>query len=413
SKAPYPEHISSIYKPVAASQDFKVTGVYFASDDLHKLKNTETVDISNNSEARIKLLKDMILDCGAITVDIFHPDEDPSAGIPDDSKLLSAAAGYYTGDFGKTRANHAVLIVGWNDDFSRDDFGGVYSPDMKPASDGAWIVRNSWGTEYGDNGYYYVSYEENSLCNANAFIAESAVAEEKIYQYDPLGLVVFTDDGRYIPPEDPEGEEEEDPEFEDDDNVAPRNALSSAYGMDTSAFANIFTAGRNESLVSIAFYTPLPNAECEAKIYTGCSGSPTSGDLKAAFSKTLKYGGYNTLKLPSPVALAKGEKFSVVVKVTTPGKIVRRVPIESNTGMEDEVSKATFEKGRCWKSSNGTDWTDTVPDEWGSNVCLKAFTIPPAQNSSGGCNADWAVLLIFAAVPIMFKRNRKGQTPVR
>lgn len=51
-------------------------------------------------------------------------------------------------------SNHAVSIVGWDDNFSKDNF---LTP---PKNDGAWIALNSWGESFGDGGYFYISYED-------------------------------------------------------------------------------------------------------------------------------------------------------------------------------------------------------------------------------------------------------------
>ena len=49
--------------------------------------------------------------------------------------------------------NHEVAIVGWDDNYSRTNFRNYAS-----IGDGAWIVKNSWGSNWADNGYFYVSY---------------------------------------------------------------------------------------------------------------------------------------------------------------------------------------------------------------------------------------------------------------
>ncbi len=78
--------------------------------------------------------------------------------------------------------NHAVTIVGWNDSYDKNKFSTV------PPGDGAFIVKNSWGTGWGDNGYFYVSYYDSKIGKDNAvFTAETTSNYENIYQYDPLG----------------------------------------------------------------------------------------------------------------------------------------------------------------------------------------------------------------------------------
>ena len=60
---------------------------------------------------------------------------------------------YYTGDLTEG-FGHAICIVGWDDDFSKDNF------EIKPEHDGAWIAVNSWSENWGDQGYFYISYDD-------------------------------------------------------------------------------------------------------------------------------------------------------------------------------------------------------------------------------------------------------------
>ncbi len=62
--------------------------------------------------------------------------------------------------FNKTKAtngsNHSVVIVGWDDTYSKNNFPAS----NRPSTDGAYIVQNSWGKDWGTNGKFYVSYED-------------------------------------------------------------------------------------------------------------------------------------------------------------------------------------------------------------------------------------------------------------
>ena len=87
----------------------------------------------------------------------------------------SVYAGIMAPDFGKnyyfkdiddinlSRGGHAVSIVGWDDNYSKENFK---SPTGKqPEKNGAYIALNSWGESWGENGYFYISYEDISVHN--------------------------------------------------------------------------------------------------------------------------------------------------------------------------------------------------------------------------------------------------------
>ena len=82
------------------------------------------------------------------------------------------------------RRDHAISIVGWDDNYSRDNFS------KKPLTDGAYIIQNSYGTSSFDNGYMYISYEDVFIEDETYGVCgTSSVNYDKIYQNDYYGGV--------------------------------------------------------------------------------------------------------------------------------------------------------------------------------------------------------------------------------
>ncbi len=248
-----------------------------------------------------------------------------------DSAYNSTTKSYYYS--GSSSTNHGVLIVGWDDNYAATKFVTT------PPGNGAFLVKNSWGTGWGDSGYFYVSYYDTKFGSAGVMAvfngAESTGNYTGIYQYDPLG------------------------------NVTNMGLSSSSTGW----FANVFTAQGSASLGAVGFYTATPGASYE--VYTGASLATKT--LRS--SGTLPYMGYHTVPLPSPVAVTQGQQFVVAVKLTTPGYSFPdpdRVPV---LGL---LQHATAAAGQSYVSSTGSSWTDLTTIYSNTNVCLKAYVRPAA-----------------------------------
>ena len=97
------------------------------------------------------------------------------------------AAYFYNETFG-LGTDHSVTLVGWDDTYSKDNFK------VTPPGDGAWIIKNSWGREWADQGYYYVSYYDTAFGTTRlpvAFIIEDYLSYEKNYQYDIISDIDY------------------------------------------------------------------------------------------------------------------------------------------------------------------------------------------------------------------------------
>lgn len=66
-------------------------------------------------------------------------------------------AQYYNSDVINEGIGHAISIVGWDDNYSKENFK------IEPEHDGAFICLNSWGEDFGDNGYFYISYDDDNI----------------------------------------------------------------------------------------------------------------------------------------------------------------------------------------------------------------------------------------------------------
>ena len=243
---------------------------------------------------------------------------------------------YYSGS---SRPNHAIVIVGWDDSYSKYKFSTI------PPGDGAFIVRNSWGEDWGDDGYFYVSYYDSWIGKPSIqYYSEDTDNYDLVYQYDPLGWVI-----------------------------------SFGTGSDTAYFANIFTATHAEELVATSFYTTTPNSAYQIEVYKDVTSSPIGSTPSIVQTGSISYAGYHTIDLKSPVTLEKGQKFSIVVKLKTPGY---NYPVAIEYPYSGYSTLATALAGESWVSNDGIKWSDLSILFQNTNVCLKAFThITDAQTT--------------------------------
>jgi len=260
----------------------------------------------------------------------------------------SAGSSYYNAETksyyynGTSSANHGVLIAGWDDSYPAADFATT------PPADGAFLVKNSWGTGWGDGGYFWVSYYDSTFGRTSPLAVFHGVQATSnytgVYQYDPLGDVS---------------------EFGFTSNPT------------TAWLANVFTATYTSSLSAVGFYATAPGTSYE--IYTG----PNLAGKTLRTSGTLPYMGYHTVTLPTPTGVTGGQQFVVAVKLITPDY---DYPIAVEYPVYGYSSTATAGVGQSYISSNGTSWSDLTTGVENANVCLKAYVTggtPPPPDDDG------------------------------
>lgn len=263
----------------------EVSADHYYDMNEYYLDGYRTVNVQNDRA----LAKECLLEYGALACSYFSDDD-----------YYSVDGNSYYSDCFSSGTNHSVLIVGWDDNYPKENFDGKATP----AADGAWLIRNSWGDWNHDGGYFWLSYEDTSLDATVYAFDMTADSYDYIYQYDGGGY---------------------------------------SASIRTDGLANVFTAGSDELLqaVSVAFNNDT-NVHYTAKVYLDPSeGNFTDTDTPAASAEgDTTYAGMYTIRFDEPVALEEGQRFAVVI-----------------TGELADGSAAAIAYD---KSHSGSDWFESV-----------------------------------------------------
>lgn len=261
-------------------------------------------------------------------------------------------ASAYNCNVNKTR-DHAITIVGWDDNYSRDNF----KEGAKPSTDGAYITLNSYGTESFDNGYLYVSYEDVFIEDElYGICATSKINYDKLYQHDFFG-------GIY---------------------QIGSSSVNSGY------FATIFEKENTQEEYLNSVGVTIPDYST-LEVYVNPSGTNISLDsLKlVAAPSTVFSPGYHTINFDEVEVY--GTEFAVVVKQTsTSGQFYFSVETSIEGSLYSDVKSSNL----SYYSLTGDKWnklTDTKIDGINlknADVCIKAFTNLKSENPNNPVEPD-------------------------
>lgn len=235
---------------------------------------------------------------------------------------------------------HAVMIVGWDDNYSRENFG--YTADARPASDGAWLVRNSWG-EY--TPYFWISY-----CDPKIY--DSAVSFD------------FTADRPY-------------------DNNYQLDGGMDTCKVEATTVANVFQIKAkdgvdSETLKAVSLsMVRAANVSYKIDVYKNIqiSWNPKSGDLVSTTTGSTLNAGVYTIPLEQEVELSAGDTFSVVVTTDKPA-----IDCEQAISVQEEETQNYIYNAAVQGYQTGTGYNSFIDSGSGlqqniyANVCIKAFT---------------------------------------
>lgn len=301
----------------------------------------------------VNTIKKALMNNGVVDVSYYADQSRPDQTSVNGTYINNQTYAQYTDQY--LTANHEVSIVGWEDDYSAENF----LENRRPPGDGAWIVKNSWGKNWGNEGYFYLSYYDQSVNEFTSFYLDLPDEEgnyqyDHNYQYDYLGMKSVYGILRY-----------------------PGSEVS---------VANVFTAGSNETLKAVSAVTTEPGSKVQIRIYKNpLVDNPESGSLVAEQTDTVSYGGYHTLELDTPLILKPGDQFSVVQLIT--GDKGSYVPLELASTAPvfggEAFTNAKVEEGQSFWNQ-GIGWTDLANHPYKSktvysgNVMIKAFTVDNA-----------------------------------
>lgn len=315
----------------AEEADYPYSGVSKTDSIAEKYRTVSVAHLTDANELKTASdIKQAVMEKGAVQCSYYSSETDGEYvyrnDIPD--------------------SNHAVAIVGWDDAVEKSNFNyhGEY-----PTKNGAWLCRNSWGTESGNNGYFWISYEDSSLNHFWSYEAEPADIRHKIFQYDGAGYKVM---------------------------VQP--SIKKA--------ANAFTADGDYILREVGFYTQEADTY-QVDIYLGEETETEFEGIKdlyifpqtpiATAKGNVEYGGYHTVDLPEDVRVVKDQRFIVVLS-TGSGKFFAEAGTKSGSNYTCQANESYIPFGQMdtivWKEAQNID-TDPESDSEAElvygNVCIK------------------------------------------
>lgn len=303
--------------PVPESEDPYGDGI--SPEGLEPVKHVQEIRLLPAKDRN--RIKQAVYETGGVQSSLYTTQENSDTGT------------YYYPD--ERIPNHDVVIVGWEDDFPKESFP------VEPPEDGAFLCANSWGTRFGTEGYFYVSYFDANIASNNILYTgiEETDHYDHIYQSDLCGWI-----GQL------------------------------GFGENTAWAVNVYTASGDERLGAVGFYATGPDTEVEVYVVRHVPAVPSDNvwwRRELVAEGTMSEAGFYTIPVADNILLEADERYGVMLRIHTP-KAVHPVAIEYDAG--DGKSRIDLEDGEGYISPSGERW-QSVEKEQAGNICLKAYTI--------------------------------------
>ncbi len=323
------------------------------------------------NEAGVNAVKSELLQGRAVAVAFCADQSLPGQTISQNGFMNTATWAHYT--YKETPPNHMVCIVGWDDNYSRNNF----NPAHKPPKDGAWIVKNSWGSEtdytyradgtpngktnwgYVDangnhTGYFYLSYYDKTAVMPESMVFDTDLASQEgdlsVWMYDYMAATYSgTDDVKMMD--------------------QSKNVLKTA---------NVFKndSGKDVQIHAVSTKTASPRARVTYSLYRLNDNykNPEDGNLMDKKVSYHEYAGFHRLPLKGDLTLKKGETLAVVVEemvVNENGEEIYEYAVNTAPSPayaqqleENQYGVAVVNRGESFYYEDGAwkDWVDELAE---------------------------------------------------
>lgn len=304
------------------------------------------------SSYSVQKIKNLISEYGSVSM---------SFGMYDSYYNPRTYAYSYPGSAG---VNHAITLVGWDDNFAKENFNS----NCNVTSNGAWIVRNSWGNTWGDDGYFYLSYENK--CNYNIVAAEAVTSPKYKNNY-----------------------------FYDGSCALSKMKLYPSGSGGISSIANVFQAkagnGKGEALGEVVLSTYTDGGSYSIQVYTNLkdSGDPVSGTPAYSTPVTFyqEHAGISTVTVPE-VKLMNKTLYSVVITNIGSGAVEYLCETNNAYSWVEFDADLKADQSFCYHDKNG--WSDFAKTSPSACARIKAHTrtldseVSPGKPSSFKAKAE-------------------------